>query len=716
MHPLRDMSLEAKLAYLGVLAFGAMADDGELQAQEKERILTKAASLDVRNSEFEETVEMIVGLKSKIEYLKEALQLVKKQEISWYLVCDFLDVMEADGQLTESGLKLLVGIEKILGLSKGECDFLKKYFDYVHSEKRGGYKEVRAFFKDRPRPKFDMERFLGWFTPELKQMRLAEAKGLCSFSNARYIVESPYVIDTLYSCSFKDCELAFVANGSIDVNHSDGIDVTGSDFWLDGDSSTRNYLFLVKDNSSKVNVENSVFSGNGKVSALAVCGGANDGKQLLRVINTTFANLRKDKCPAIYLQHGTLWIEACKFNECHSPNANLVISGNHLNIFASEFSNCTADMNLLCWEGVYGQINVIHNFFVKCAVKLNVVGYWGNVPQMVKKGSVFSEPQYGGYATGLGIIDCCQDQCHMAGIWEKRSSEYCRLQYLCPPNGRRLSDEWVKKEDLDNVRNEKGQVCAFEYPDKRFFSLYSPYAYVRWKLNEKTDLFFGAESPEGMKNARFLISQNGYLEIVAHKQTEIANCIFVDTAIKCERCLENRNLLQGKMGVSPKAMLTFKNCTFSGNFVRSAFFFSQDVLLDHCTIRDFTCLGDGNAVFGTSNDKSSLHLLIAKDCLFENLESGNVACAWGMDITMERCRFVRCSSRKASIVCGFKVVLNDCMFEECRVNGTTPLVARSVMEGKPLLGSQISNCRAIKCNAHSVQADCFEGSTWEVVN
>ena len=700
VHPLSGLSMEAKLAYLGILAFAAMADDGILQDQEMERIRAKARSLDVRKAEFDETVETIRGLKDKFGYLKEALLLVKGQEAAWYLVGDFLEVVTADGPLTENGSKLLSAIEKILGLSLEDCDFLKIYFDYARPKTRGGFKEACSFLKTRPKNSFDMERFFAWFTPELAQVNLDEAKGLHSFSNARYLVAAPYLIETKETCSFKDCEIEFVANGSINVNSCNGIDVQRTNFEFRDDGGEQNFLLFVKETLGGVSISNSRFSGNGKRSALAICSGTNNCESSLRVIDSTFVNLRKDKCSIIFLKNGDLWIERCNFDECQSPNANLIFSGKHLNVFASRFSNCSADLNLLCWMGYDAKINVVHNLFTKCVSKLFAVGYWGR-----NEGSYSLDAS----KNGLGVVDCCLDKCSIPGF---NDSKWCYSRLLNDDD-----KSWVTVEEFGNVRSKKGQVY---YCHEHHYNLIcnNRVPYVRWEVAlDKLMFNFDAGSPERLRCGRFIFRYSEYMELVAHQPTEISDCIFVDTAVRGEsKCLENKCLVQFKKGVMARAMVTFKNCIFSGNFARAAFCLSQDVFLDHCKICDFASMVDGWAAVGVTNDAGMSRRLVAKDCIFENLESGNVSCAWGMDVMMERCRFVNCFTRRqASIVAGFKIVLRNCAFERCNAGGGgSALVGYS--GNAPLPGSQVVDCKAINCTAQSVQCEAIGGNAWEIVN
>jgi len=129
-HPLRDVvSSSVKVAYVGGLAFGALADDNAMQDRERNVVIGVALSLGLSEEEANDIVGQVLRLdeKDRIGYFKEVCSQLEGRETALFFALDMRIAMQSDDALTENARRLLGATYKLLGMLPDDMQAVEKF-------------------------------------------------------------------------------------------------------------------------------------------------------------------------------------------------------------------------------------------------------------------------------------------------------------------------------------------------------------------------------------------------------------------------------------------------------------------------------------------------------------------------------------------------------------------------------------------------------------
>ncbi len=163
-HPLKDkLSMQFKFAYVGGLVFGALADDSELQKEEKSKVVATGTSLGLSLADINETIEQTMAISDKIGFIKETASLLKERETILFFILDLVLVMSADGMLSDNALKLVSAFERLAAVQPADAIMLDKAREIVI--KKSGWSDAELDYKMCSDDDEVAKKWWEWFQP-----------------------------------------------------------------------------------------------------------------------------------------------------------------------------------------------------------------------------------------------------------------------------------------------------------------------------------------------------------------------------------------------------------------------------------------------------------------------------------------------------------------------------------------------------------------------
>ena len=355
-HPLAEkLSLEAKTSYLGMVIFAALAAYGTINAAEKKAIRAVGLSLQLGETDINESIETISGLKTnpeKISFVRESVASLSDRDTAMWLYCDMTAVMSIEGALSGDAETFLSVVAKIMKIAKDDLDFLNDFSTVLSEEKKPEAATVLFKYTQQQFPL--PEGLVRHFIPKLDPVRLPGGKlplGENKFCDGRFIIDSPIIVGTGSKLLMKNAEIEFGINGWIE-NEDGEIEFADSKLTARTEQTEKNTLlrylihsiaakkkslsrYLIRSKAAVVSFSGCSFDG-------AMTRAAISQQHFLRIHSCTFSNFTNDDC---VLYGKDIDCSGCCFNHCSSGKS--LMAGEKINISKSKFLHCTAKDSII---------------------------------------------------------------------------------------------------------------------------------------------------------------------------------------------------------------------------------------------------------------------------------------------------------------------------------------------------------------------------------
>ena len=348
-HPLAEkLSLEAKTSYLGMVIFAALAAYGTINPAEKKAIRATGLSLQLGETDINESIETISGLKTnpeKISFVRESAASLSDRDTAMWLYCDMAAVMSIEGALPGDAETFLSGIAKFMKIARVDLDFLNDFSGFLPEEKKP---EAATILFKYTQQQFPLpEGLVRHFIPELDPVRLPGGKlplGENRFCDGRFIIDSPIIVGTGSKLLVKNAEIEFGINGWIE-NEDGEVEFADSKLTARAEQaapeSTEKYsLFLIRSTAAVISFSGCSFDG-------AMTRAAIDQQYLLKIHSCKFSNFTNQPTDSVdpiscrcVIYGKDIYCSDCCFDHCRSSLS--FIKGEMISISRSKFLHCTA--------------------------------------------------------------------------------------------------------------------------------------------------------------------------------------------------------------------------------------------------------------------------------------------------------------------------------------------------------------------------------------